>query len=379
MTYAEFQFRNSVLQFKKQESALTDEQFIEQFGPPPWELLNEILQIIGLPYKFDQPEPGVDGVEFAVALTGPHGVSIPVDQLSTGERVLMAIATARYIGSKFSDEVQVPKVLLLDEADASLHPSMVKSLLTVIQDLFIKQYGMRVILTTHAPSTVALAPEESLYILRDTSPRIQKTTADHAIKSLTTGISTLSVRVDNRRQVFVESEYDQEYLQHLFGITKDYLRSETSLEFIAVGRRDKGGGCEAVVRLVKELRTAGVDTVSGVVDRDVRSTTPEGIFYLADRYSIENLIFDPVLLGTFLLRERILQASDLQIGSGLRHFELTSTHAQQIATSLSSRLKFAGTDTSVEYTGKFSIVMPDDWLETQGHQLQAIIVQEFRS
>jgi len=52
--------------------------------------------------------------------------------------------------------------LLLDEVDASLHPSMIKNLLDVIEKIFLKN-GCKVILATHSPTTVALAPEESIY------------------------------------------------------------------------------------------------------------------------------------------------------------------------------------------------------------------------
>jgi hypothetical protein len=61
------------------------------------------------------------------------------------------------------------------------------------------------------------------------------------MKLLTVGISSLSVKLENRRQVFVESEYDQAIFQELFGILKGRIGTEKSTEFIAAGRRDVGG------------------------------------------------------------------------------------------------------------------------------------------
>ena len=97
-----------------------------------------------------------------------------------------------------------PEVLLLDEADSTLHPSMIRSLLRVLNDVSVQRYGVKVILTTHSPTTVALAPEEAICTMRRTpSPRLQRTTRDHAVSALTVGISTLSVKLENKRQLLI--------------------------------------------------------------------------------------------------------------------------------------------------------------------------------
>ncbi|MDQ6948924.1 MAG: ATP-binding protein [Actinomycetota bacterium] len=189
-------------------------------------------------------------------------------QLSSGEKTLMAVAMSLYTGSRLGEAIELPMVLLLDETDASLHPSMVQSLLSVTNNIFSKRYGVRVILTTHSPSTVALAPEESLYIMRRSgTPRLRRASRDDALKSLTVGIPTLSVRIENRRQVFVESEYDEVCYHEYYRLLKHLIASEFSLQFIASGRGGQGNA-QAVKHLVSSLRAAGNDTVLGIVDRD---------------------------------------------------------------------------------------------------------------
>jgi hypothetical protein len=81
---------------------------------------------------------------------------------------------------------------------------MIRSLLRVLNDVSVQRYGVKVILTTHSPTTVALAPEEAIYAMRRTpSPRLQRTTRDHAVSALTVGISTLSVKLENKRQLLI--------------------------------------------------------------------------------------------------------------------------------------------------------------------------------
>lgn len=362
---------------KGRGTSLTDEEFIARFGGAPWMLLDEILKLVGLPYRFVAPPEDTDNLIYEVALVDEEDNSILPSYLSSGERVLLAVALSLFSGSRISEAIELPRVLLLDEADASLHPMMVKSLLTVIEEIFVKQYSVRVILTTHSPSTVALAPVESLFVMSRTSPKLRPATPDEALSLLTVGLSSLSVRLENRRQVFVESEVDQAIYQDLFRVLKGKVDSDRSAEFIAVGKHSVGGGCDAVIRLVAELRAAGNATIAGIVDRDHRTEAPEHVHYLPDRHSIENLLLDPLIIGAFLLREGMVQASELELPQEIRHFELGQDHASLIVKALSTRLGFTGAPVEVEYLGGFSVRVPSDFFDIQGHTLQDQLVAEF--
>jgi ABC-type glutathione transport system ATPase component len=125
----------------------------------------------------------------------------------------MSLAFALY-NTKF--DMEFPKLLLKDEPDASLHPSMSKQFLDVIQKVFVQDKGVGVIITTHFPSTVALAPEEAIFIVNKTGQRIEKATKDTALKILTAGVPSFSVNYENRRQVFVESEMDVYFYEKVY-------------------------------------------------------------------------------------------------------------------------------------------------------------------
>lgn len=117
---------------------LSDEDFVLKFGPPPWQLLDEILRIMGLAYEFVPPAGTEENLQYRALLRHlPSGALVGTDQLSSGEKTLLSIALTLYMGRNLTEALEMPRVLLLDEADASLHPSMVKDLLRVVRELFV--------------------------------------------------------------------------------------------------------------------------------------------------------------------------------------------------------------------------------------------------
>lgn len=357
---------------------LTDDEFITKFGPPPWDLLNDTLALVGLDYRFDPPHGGEEDLMYEAQLTHAGGALVKMARLSSGEKTLMAIAMSLYTGSRLGEAIELPEVLLLDESDASLHPSMVQSLLRVADDIFCKRYGVKVILTTHAPSTVALAPEEALYTMRRSgTPRLQRATRDNALASLLVGLPTLSVRVENRRQVFVESERDQACYQELFRLLRQQVDSQFSLEFIASGRGGQGN-CEAVKHLVTSLRNAG-NAVYGVVDRDDREGAPEGVIFLTTRRALENLVLDPLPLAVFLLREGMVSAEKM-LSVDVRHYEMSEQHAQAASDFVVGCIRESEDDNTavaISYLGGFAVGVPRFYLDIDGHLLEKRLMAAF--
>jgi len=175
----------------KDYEVLSEEEFIKAHGEKPWESINQILEKFDtLHYKVNSPE-GTDCFgEFILKLkhTENENLEIEFSSLSSGERVLMALVASVY---KTSSDKLFPDIILLDEVDASLHPSMMKNMLEVIERIFLKQ-SVKVILVTHSPTTIALAPEDSIYIMnRSGRNRIEKKTKQEALSILTQGYATI--------------------------------------------------------------------------------------------------------------------------------------------------------------------------------------------
>ncbi|MFC7622452.1 AAA family ATPase [Microlunatus sp. GCM10028923] len=354
-------------------SSLTEDEFIGLYGPMPWRLLDSVLGIMRLPYTFVPPMDDATTVPYEPKLVNAAGTELGLGDLSSGERVLLAIAVSVFLDGSIRNIARIPKLLLLDEADASLHPSMVKTLLSMIDEILVQRNGIRVIMTTHSPSTVALAPPDSLFSMSDVAPRVVKTNVDRAVKALTEGVSTLSVSIENRRQVFVESYKDQDVYQRYFPILKSLIPSDVSLEFIATGNHGTTGGCVPVLGLVKDLTNAGVKSVRGLIDRDKRTGSPINVYYVADRYSIENIVLDPLQLGVLVIRDRIFRPDEIGLGAEKRHFQLAQEDAEPIVQFLASRFGFSGVPKSVKYLGGFEVLVPSEFLETQGHALHDLI------
>lgn len=170
---------------------LSDKVFIEKFGPPPWEVMNKILnKISGLKYQVLSPA-GLDESELyqlSLVSTIDEKITIGFADLSSGEKTMLALFGLMF-SSSFSGGF--PRLMLLDEVDASLHPSMIRSLLTVLKEVLTPN-GVKTILVTHSPTTVALAPEEALFEMKRVGPnRLTKIGRSEALSLLTEGFATL--------------------------------------------------------------------------------------------------------------------------------------------------------------------------------------------
>ncbi len=228
--YAKYE-KNQYYQYKNEKNnssykVLTDREFIETHGEKPWDLINRIMEKFDtLDYKVNTPE-GMDYFgQFQLKLvhTKKPNLSLDFNSLSSGERILMALVASIY---KSTSDNHFPDVLLLDEVDASLHPSMMKNMLEVIQDIFLNN-GIKIILVSHSPTTIALAPEDSVYVMNKSGVnRIEKKSNRSALAILTEGFATLN---DIEPNLSVEYNISKTDLPVLFteGIT-DKIIIETA-------------------------------------------------------------------------------------------------------------------------------------------------------
>ena len=178
----------------------------EARNPAPWEVLRrafrEIRQDTGEDslFDFEFSDPGgtrlgmanYENFTFQAELTNQEtGDTYQMSTLSSGERVLMALCLMsfnQYLGRRR------PKLILLDEVDAVLHPSMVRALCAVLKRLYVEQ-GTRVMMTTHSPVTVAGLGEDEIFRMtrngRDV--RVEPTTKSEAVGELSEGLCTVDL------------------------------------------------------------------------------------------------------------------------------------------------------------------------------------------
>lgn len=363
---------------------LSVEEFFEEKGPPPWELINNLLADLNVDAKFEPP-PSTGTQVYQPLMITSNGVQFHPNQLSTGEHVILALATIGYAASDRRNIWKAPSLVLLDEVDAPLHPAMAKTYLKVIKDVLIDQFGMHVIATTHSPSTVAQSDLDEIYVMQKGTPGLAKISRSQALLVLTEGVPTLSVSIQDRRQVFAESPVEAENLDRLYQILKPSLNSQLSLQFIATGSKQVNSSKSHVQRIVEALVRAGNTSVYGVIDWDTTSQPTERIKVIAGgrRYALENVILDPLVIAVYMYRK--LNKDGLRfhgLDASVDPFSLKTLPQdkwQSLANAVSKRV--LGSDpvklTECHYHGGLSINIDQEYLRFNAHDLEDKIVVAF--
>ena len=293
----------------QQNNVLSDEEFERLYGPKPWELINTMLSRAGLSYKVNHPKDGCNKeLDFTLNLTDVNtGTVIQVNDLSTGEKVLMSLALSIY---NTKEETARPDVLLLDEPDAALHPEYSKVLVEAILESIVNEAKVKVIISTHSPMTVAIAPEESIFLMDKTVSKPIKITKRQGVSLLTKDLDNVRLSFENRRQVFVESAYDAQYFSRI--ISQICMDFPTVPQFLPP-KSSSGSNCDEVSSIVNALRGFGNDLVYGIKDFDGKNHSSDCVFVLGEnkRYAIENYVFDPIYVAFLLIREGALRTEDI--------------------------------------------------------------------
>lgn len=371
------------------QAPLTESEFLALYGRAPWDFVNEILARADLPFRINQPNR-FDFDDFLPVLTKTtSSANIPFSQLSSGERILISFALCLYQASDGRQATKYPEILLLDEVDGPLHPSMTKHLLDTIQQILVKQCNVKVILTTHSPTTVALSPDDSIFVMQHSST-LRKANKEAAVRLLTQGLPTLSVHFDGRRQIFVESRTDAEIFDALYQQLRDKVGSEFSLQFVAASgqkKRDRSenenGGIDVVKSLVSQLTEAGNTSTFGLVDWDAHNNPTPRIHVLGHerRYSIENFLYDPCLLALRVARTNVdmareklgLRANETYVSM----LEATDVRMQGLADAVALALGFDGDSIPCPYLGGAQLMIRQGMLVANGHALETKLKATF--
>ena len=175
-------------------------------NPPPWQTLREILSAMrdaagedGLfDFDFSDPEDrelnmaNYETFQFKAELTNRStGAEYDLDSLSSGEKVLMALCLAIFnqgLGRRS------PKMLLLDELDSVLHPTMISALVNTLKTVFVPK-GTKVLMTSHSAMTMAALDETDIFrVVRSGGDvKVVRTSKSDAINELSEGFATVDV------------------------------------------------------------------------------------------------------------------------------------------------------------------------------------------
>ena len=177
-----------------------------EMHPPPWKLLRENLDKLRdtsddpelFNFDFSDPEdelllhPDHLTYSFSSKFTNRStGESYSVTTLSSGEKILLSLCLA-----SFNKELgrRQPKLILFDELDAVLHPSMISAFISGLKELFINA-GTQVILATHSITTVSVLDEGEIFnLIRNGGIiSIEKIGKKEAVAALSDGLATVDM------------------------------------------------------------------------------------------------------------------------------------------------------------------------------------------
>jgi ABC-type Mn2+/Zn2+ transport system ATPase subunit len=317
-------------------------EYLETQGAPPWQLLKDILKEANLKFKFSEPDDSKDfgyKTTFNFKIYNDKGEMIEFSNLSSGEKVLISLVFFLY-NSKSGKKL--PKLFLLDEPDAHLHPSMTQQFINVMKNVLVDQYGVRVIMTSHSPSTVALSPQESIFIMDKGNPRIRPCSSkNEAISLLTSGIVFVG---QGTKYVLVEDTDDQIFYTELYEhlIDNKIIKADIPVVFIPASTSDKSGGKTVVNSWVDKFSKADLKAViQGLIDLDSGNAKSDGI-HLLNRYSIENYLLDPIIVyAACMTKNKQIQIDgiDLKFGEEFKLESLTDKQLQVIADHIHNEIK----------------------------------------
>ena len=369
---------------------LSEEAFRRRFGPEPWIVTNKVLEEAGVRYRFNRPEHTLDTLHenFQLKLEDPaDGTSISAQNLSPGEKIFLAITFLLYQTRSTDNYPNLPTLLLLDEVDAPLHPSLTKSLLRILTSELAEKCGTSIILTTHSPSTVALAPPESIFELVRSPRQIRRITPGAASQILASGFVSIS---PPDVVVIVESSADLEYYEKLYqaSLRTASVPAHPPLKFLSASKSasdPSDGGSTQVEKWAENLDALGLGRFRGLRDKDSGVVDTRAVKVLG-RHSIENYLFDPLTLLAYFVHRIV----DLPFSTSpffpQNIIDLEKLGKDDVQIFLNAFLEWIAqgcgkpslkdsSPVSCSYAGWKDLAIPNAWLETRGHDLESSLRQ----
>lgn len=359
---------------------LSKQDFENKYGIPPWDFVNKILLETHIPYEVNSPVGTRLESNFHFKLKDRvAGFEISSSDLSTGEKVLMSLALAIY---NTGGDLGKPEVLLLDEPDAGLHPSMSKMMVDVLNKNIVLENKIPTLITTHSPTTIIASEGISIYQMVRGNNIPTKIPTQQAVEILSSDVPFLKISNDKRRQVFVESKYDVNFYELLTNILVR-LEPLSAEPIYLPARTSNGSNCTDVIDIVTNLYKNGNEQVYGIIDWDTTNKSNDRVIVLGenDRYAIENYLLDPFLLGILFIRERKMNFSDFDLTSYSNYSEvgrLTNSEAQQIVDEVLKRLGLHSTNIEQGqlYNG-WTLSISNEFNKHQGHDMESLYKAKF--
>lgn len=359
-------------------------------GEAPWTKINNAFERYGVHYRVNFPENDTLHFQCRFSDTKYNVPNIEFSDLSSGEKMIVTFVLWAY-NQKISS---LNNLILMDEPDAHLHPSMCKLFLKIVSEILVQEYGIQVILTTHNPSTVALSPEAGIFVMnKDSNQRIIKATKAEALEKLTENLLLVTTSF---RVVLVEDKNDCKFYETIYAelVALEFIEANPPLAFKPASTNSSSGGRTVVQGWVNKLNKADSQDnslegfIHGIIDRDENNTLQKNLHVLK-RYSIENYLVDPILVFVTLLLNDHNKAKEIAKDTKYTKGNLHELYneGQQVLLEISGKI-LAEVQSIIPYNQKHSLTKvkfindqeieyPHYLLNMKGHDLFNIFEQVF--
>ena len=371
------------------DSGCSPEEIKEKLGVAPWVTINNLLNSADFPYEVTKPQGYIGDFNFQLTSKKDPSLVIEFNDLSSGEKILISLGIWMF---NTGQAKRLPKLLLLDEPDAHLHPSVVKDFINVVEKILVNKHGVKVIITTHSPTTVSFSPEYSLFEMSKDEPQIKPLESkEYGINLLTEGLVVVK---SNSKYVLVEDLDDANYYNAVFSILKNRAEVSPNIDIIFIPSSNKeansSGGSTVVRSWVEKFTNEGVfDVFQGLVDLDDGSQKSIKNIHVINRYSLENYILDPILIYASLLHDDLEYAIP---GINLAHkdehklLELPPQDLQAIANHIFSEIEPILTginqedkkNVDVTFINNIKLSYPKWFINKRGHDLYSKFQSKYR-
>lgn len=291
---------------------LDDYEFKAKFGESPWDEVNNLLKKYGFRHSFIAPNKAEDPRAtngYKAKLIDENNNIIEISDLSSGETVIIALLLSTYAAQQKTNrifQIDIPDVILFDELDAHLHPSMTRMMFDVIQSSLIERLSTNVIMSTHSPSTIALAPSASVFKLTPgLVHKLRPVDKATACRDLSDGFVQI---LDGSQIVIVEGKDDPLFYRAIERAirTSGDLIGVPVLHFVPASKSSdpsSGGGVKTAEDWAIKLKETNLPNIHALLDNDGIRENSGSIKVLQGRYAIENFVLDPIAIAITLITD----------------------------------------------------------------------------
>lgn len=334
---------------------------------PVWDEYNEEFIKVGFPYQFI--DHGLEALTSNILpkIKKDKGVdSISLTDLSSGEQIIFTFIS--YLIENKSYDLR-PEIMLLDEADALLNPSILKNYLEILKNIS-SAYNIKIIMTSHSPNTFALLEENDVYWMNffGSTHRIVKKSKSDILDLLCEGLVVVS---DNTKFIYLEGETDNQPYTDFAN-----LLGYNNFIFDSLKGVKENQNRDSVIEFCKFFDKFEIKNKFGIVDLDnnplADAQKSHSLFQL-DRYTIENYLYDPIWIYAYYCRKKdfnkLLNLSFLHPSNHHEISKLSNEQIQEISNMIFNTV-LSEVDKSqiveIQYVNDIKITVPIGFVRDKG-------------